>query len=884
MGAKSKVLENSFLYTFSSLLVKAMGFFLLPIYTMFLTPEDYGIINLANGFIQVATFIIAFSLYSAVTRFYVDYKEDLEKLKRFYGTVITFVFLSGVFALCIGLILRHILFSTFFEEFIFYPVILVSLLTLIFISLHSVHQNIMQGMQQGKKLTTVNLIVFFLQVCLNLFFISLIKLGALGVLLANLIINISYFLYMIIDLKKNNLVTFCLDRSLLINALKYSIPLMPHNLSTHIASFAARVFINTSGTLSLVGLYSIASQFGSLIDTVQSSVYHAFAPWFYETMNSTNKEKRKEIINLSNFLLIIYSVIYLIIGLFSQEFIMLMTNKNYETAWTVVPILVAAFTFKSIYYFYINILFYYKDASKKIFLATLTGSFADIIFSYFMIPKYGMYGAAFAFLIAKMVVTAIVVIISKSYDDIGYKLSYMLKIIICSLMFMVVGLYFSYSKYINVYSLFNFNYKLMVLFSYFICVFIANKKIIVNNLNNKEFKRILKINKLKEIENLKICIISFFIKSYMFLMNKIFNVKKNKVVFKSFGGKSYSDNPKAISEKLKLQYPEAEIVWLINEPFTKMLVIPYYVKVVKSKSFKALKELATAKIWVDNFCKNYVYKSKNQIYIQTWHGDRGFKKILLDSPFVNSNYKLIESNNCDLMIAGSDYGEKKYRTAFAYNGEILKVGCPRNDFLVKNRNAKKFIIKSNLNLIYNTKVLLYAPTLRRDSENKFQSSKDIDILSILNLLQLKTGCRWICMFRAHSAVKGLYGIPKNEKKIIDVTHYEDMTELLLISDFLITDYSSCAGDFALLNKPIILFQPDREEYVQNDRTFYFDIDSSPFMIAKSNEEILKLIMNFEQEIIQQNCKDLLNFYGATESGEASERVVEYIISKINSTK
>src|SRR5690554_6180577 len=100
MSAKKKVLENSFFYIFSSLLVKAIGFLLLPIYTMFLTPDDYGVINLVNGFIQVANFIVAFSLYSAAIRFYADYKYDKEKLKNFYGTIITFILISGVIFFC----------------------------------------------------------------------------------------------------------------------------------------------------------------------------------------------------------------------------------------------------------------------------------------------------------------------------------------------------------------------------------------------------------------------------------------------------------------------------------------------------------------------------------------------------------------------------------------------------------------------------------------------------------------------------------------------------------------------------------------------------------------------------------------------------------------
>ena len=106
MRGIGRVLENSFLYTFSSLLTKAIGFLLLPIYTLFLTPEDYGITNLVNSFTSVATYIVAFSLYVAVIRFYVDYKDEQDKLKRFYGTIVTFVLYLAVFLLpsCLYLI------------------------------------------------------------------------------------------------------------------------------------------------------------------------------------------------------------------------------------------------------------------------------------------------------------------------------------------------------------------------------------------------------------------------------------------------------------------------------------------------------------------------------------------------------------------------------------------------------------------------------------------------------------------------------------------------------------------------------------------------------------------------------------------------------------
>lgn len=487
-----RLVKNSFLYTFSSLLIKAIGFLMLPVYTYFLSPQDYGITNLATSFIGVGTFIVSFSLYSAIIRFYTDYKDDKEILKRFFGTIVIFVFCSGVLFVGLAFLLQKWIVAWFFSGIAFYPVVVIALLTLIFVCEYSVHQSIMQGMQTGKKLTIRNLVVFGLQVGFNLLFIAVYKLGAVGVLLASLTINSLYIIYMLIDLIHNDLITFCIDKTLLREALKYSIPIMPHNLSTSIAQFAERIFINSTSSLASVGLYSIAWQFGLIIDIIQTSVNQAFAPWFYDVMKWEDEEGKRGIIVLSKFLLIIYSLTYMAIGLFSQDVLMFMTNKRYHMAWTVIPILVVAFSVKSMYYFYVNILFYYKQAANKIFISTMIGSLADIILASILTTWYGMYGAAISFLVAKIIVITIVVVISKMYDDIGYRVLDMLKTIIPSLLFMWGGLYFSYTKYLTTFNWMNFFYKLSVLFAYLMFIYLTNKLTINNIIRSGKIQELLR--------------------------------------------------------------------------------------------------------------------------------------------------------------------------------------------------------------------------------------------------------------------------------------------------------------------------------------------------------------------------------------------------------
>ena len=491
MSAKNKVLENSFLYTFSSLLIRGASFLLLPLYTYFLTPEENGTINLVNSFIQIATFLIAFSLNSSIVRFFVEYQSNNEKLKRFLGTIIIFICISSTIFLIIGFVFNDILTNLLFDGISFYPIVVIALLTLAFITLHRTHQSTLQAMQRGRKLTVINLIVFAVQVVLNVFFIVLMQLGATGMLLAQLITYVGYVLFMMVDLSRNKLITICIDINILRDALKYSIPLLPHNLSTPIANFASRIFVNMNVSLSSVGLYSVAMQIGAIIDTVQVSVNKAFVPWFFNIMEERKSSNKKSIVELSNLLLILYSILFIIVGLFSQEAIIIMTADEYLMAWTIIPIFVLAYSVKSIYYFFVNILFYYKNAANKIFIASLTGSFADIILAFLLIPLYGMYGAAVAFLIARMIVVFIVIIISKRYDNI-YPLLKMFKIVMTSWLFMGIGLYFSYTMYWEVFSWWNVIYKSAILVIYLLYIYITNKEIINELIVSGKLKRILR--------------------------------------------------------------------------------------------------------------------------------------------------------------------------------------------------------------------------------------------------------------------------------------------------------------------------------------------------------------------------------------------------------
>lgn len=369
------------------------------------------------------------------------------------------------------------------------------------------------------------------------------------------------------------------------------------------------------------------------------------------------------------------------------------------------------------------------------------------------------------------------------------------------------------------------------------------------------------------------------IRFYMQTCNFLFGIDNDSVVFKSFDNQ-FSCNPRAICEKLYELNPNLKFYWIFSDPDSVSDKVPKYIIKIKEGTFSKLRILATSKIWVDNCIKvPSTWKSDKQFYIQTWHGDKAFKKIGYDAGKLSSDFEKY-GPKFDLAISGSEYGRKKYINAYHYNGEILNVGTPRNDILVNIDENKIKKIKESLNIDSKKKILLYAPTFRDNKIENKQKFNGLNLKEILNKLKEKDNNEWVCLLRTHHLVKSGFDSDEISNNIIDVSDYDDMADLLLISDMMITDYSSCAGDYALTGRMLVLYQSDYEDYIKNSRTFYFDIEKSPYFIAKNQEELLNIIKNITPNEARKNCDEILEFYGSNETGNSSQIIAERILKEM----
>lgn len=358
-------------------------------------------------------------------------------------------------------------------------------------------------------------------------------------------------------------------------------------------------------------------------------------------------------------------------------------------------------------------------------------------------------------------------------------------------------------------------------------------------------------------------------------------VRKNKILFLSHLGKSYSCNPKYLCEYLAEQHKRVfDLVWVYTENAGVPKDLPKEVRVVKHYSYKYLYEISTANYVVSNTRISDWFrfnKRKGQMYIQTWHSSLRLKKIEGDAN-LGKDYEVFarkDSTKIDYIVSGCEFSTQIFEHSFWYDGKILKIGTPRIDYL-------KSITQTEINAIYdkahiekNVHYILYAPTFRKGND---LSAYNIDYNKLVQSLVLKFGGVWKVLFRLHPNLQGLVSVENLGDCCIDMTRYGDMQELLCVSDILITDYSSSMFDMAFLGKPCILYVSDLENYLANERNLYFDIKSLPFIVVQNNEQMYNGIMNYNKEIYDSGVSSFMEKIGSYELGNACEKIVKAVFN------
>lgn len=365
------------------------------------------------------------------------------------------------------------------------------------------------------------------------------------------------------------------------------------------------------------------------------------------------------------------------------------------------------------------------------------------------------------------------------------------------------------------------------------------------------------------------------IRSILRIMYPFWRVRNDQIIFESYSGKQISCNPYYIWLELQKNYPNCKYIWVYNNPPVDGICC------VRRNSLKYIHYIMTSKVCVWNVTfPSYIPIRKSQIIIQTWHG-HPYKRI----GFGWDRYKRKRRDFVSLskiisiyLSTGKEYTEILSNSFLASKDKILPTGYPRNDMFfneekVKDANKK---IRTQYSIADDEYIILYAPTFRSLNNPIFNSN--IDIKSLKDAILHRWGKRCRFLFRGHHHLS-IVNFEKENVSSLDVSGYPYMQELLCAADMLISDYSSCIWDYSFLYRPCILFPQDLSDY-QSIRNFYLPIEAWGFPIAKTSEELVENILNFDEQKFVQRMKLHHAELGSYETGNATQTICRIIVSNM----
>lgn len=366
-------------------------------------------------------------------------------------------------------------------------------------------------------------------------------------------------------------------------------------------------------------------------------------------------------------------------------------------------------------------------------------------------------------------------------------------------------------------------------------------------------------------------------------------VQDNAICFMSFLGRKYADSPRAIYEYMLTDpaYDKYEFYWFFKEPEKyRYLENNSRTRVYKYNSDDHYKYYATAKYWVTNSrVPDVIPLRDEQVYLQCWHGTP-LKRLGFDIQVSGANAKMTKAELCKqystdatkytYMTSPSRFCTEKFISAFALDkigreDIIIEKGYPRNDFLSNFTAEDAARIKRDLGIPEGKKVILYAPTWR---DNQHTSGVGYVLKAEVDFEKLREELEddFIILFRAHYFVANKFDFEKYAGFIYDVSDYDEINDLYVVSDMLITDYSSVFFDYAILRRPIIFFMYDLEAYRDDVRGFYISLDELPGPIIQDEDELAEAIRNAAGGELDSRYAAFNETYNYLDDGHACERV------------
>lgn len=402
------LISSSIIYTLGRVLPQVVSFILLPVYTFYISTEDYGIINSMQVLSAIIVLFFTCALDRGVLRMYYDFDSSLIK-KTYLGTISISIFIiSTVFLIIFFLFsdkLNLIYSSIDFYPFYSYTLIscyleVFSLIPLIYLQIHN----------RPLIYISLNLFKFIIGVSLTLYFIIFLNAGAIGMIKAlffsNLIVTPVYLYFAFKSF------SFKLDFKMLLDTFKFTLPILPTLLAAWVLNISDRIFVEKYFNMTDVGIYSLGSKISGSVLILFGAFSIAYSPYFFEKAKKQLNNKDLFIFNKQIcifFLFLTFSLFFL-----SEEIIKIFFNADYYESVNVIQIL-SLHTILAVFLGVLNLMYYQSKATLPLLYIFIVGAVVNIVLNFVLIPELSFIGASFSTVLSFLVMFLIQLKFAKNY-------------------------------------------------------------------------------------------------------------------------------------------------------------------------------------------------------------------------------------------------------------------------------------------------------------------------------------------------------------------------------------------------------------------------------------------------------------------------------------
>ena len=436
---------KSIIYGLGSVLLRGINLLVLPLYTYYLTPEDYGIVAISASLTALLSLIMPLSLYSAIIPFF--FKMDFKATqKSMMGTIWVGMVGSGFLLAVAFEFFGARIFEIIFPKLVFYPYGQISIWTAFFAIFSFLPLNLFQAEEKPKQYVVWTTATLLLTVAVTVAFVVFLELGAYGYILATLVANIIMAMPFTWMTLKN--IDLTIDFSCLKKAVTFSLPLLPHGISNWILALSDRAILQFYVSVSALGIYSLGYTFGMIQIFVGVAITQAWIPFLFKRIAEEGEASEPRLARMITYYVLLLSALAVGLSLFSKEVISILTNKSFHSAAYYVPIIVVGYLWNGLYIIPLNFLVL-KNKTFLIPLVTIPAAAINITINIALVPHFGITAAAWATFFAFLSQLLIVQIIAMKVYPFPYEFRRITIVLITAMIIISISFVLNISPWID---------------------------------------------------------------------------------------------------------------------------------------------------------------------------------------------------------------------------------------------------------------------------------------------------------------------------------------------------------------------------------------------------------------------------------------------------